>query len=141
VARVREDAGGAEPLAVELQTLEQRLPVTAARLRVATSAVPEDRGPGVDRGAIQPGYPVFARHMDPASAFDLGQFVGVVDEVIESRGTPYLHVRGGLEQARELFLPLGAVRAAAGHQVRLNLTPADLLGHTWHTPPPMLQAV
>ena len=150
VAHVREDAAGTEPLAAELQMLEQRLPMAAARLRVdawaearpvPTADVPADRRPAVDGKAIQPGYPVFARHTDPASDFDLGQFVGVVDEVIETRGAPYLHVRGGLEQARELFLPLGAVRAAEGHQVRLNLTPADLLGQTWHTPPPVLQAV
>lgn len=90
---------------------------------------------GVDYRAIQPGYPVFARHVDPTYDFDVGQFVGVVDEVIDNRGAPYLHVRGGLEQARELFLPLAAVRAAIDHQVRLNLTPADLVGETWHVPP------
>jgi nucleotide-binding universal stress UspA family protein len=150
VAHVREEATGTDPLVAELQTLEQRLPMTATVLRVdaraeappvPTTAGPEDRGLAVDGRTIQPGYPVFARHVDPASDFDLGQFVGVVDEVIETRGAPYLHVRGGLEQARELFLPLGAVRAAEGHQVRLNLTTADLLGQTWHTPPRVLQAV
>lgn len=91
--------------------------------------------PALDHDAIQPGYPVFARHADPAHDADVGQFVGVVDDVLERRGIHYLRVRGGLEQARELFLPLDAVRLATGHQVRLNLTPADLVGPAWHQPP------
>jgi hypothetical protein len=116
--------------------MHQRSPATfdgsepAEAARLAAAAV---------RSTIQSGYPVFARPADPAKDFELGQFVGVVDDVIESRGTPYLHVRGALEQARELFLPLGAVRAAGGHQVRLNLAPADLLGQGWHALPPMLR--
>lgn len=94
-----------------------------------------------DRPAIQSGYPVFARPDDPANDLDLGRFVGVVDDVIERRGAPYLHVRGGLEQARDLFLPLGAVRTAANHQVRLNVTLADLLGQARRTPPTLLGAM
>ena len=85
-------------------------------------------GAAQHRRAIQPGYPVFARPDNPANEVELGRFVGVVDEVIESHSVPYLRVRGGLEQARELCLPLAAVRAAENHQIRLNLNLAEVVG-------------
>ncbi|HLH21726.1 MAG TPA: universal stress protein [Chloroflexota bacterium] len=157
--RLIHDSSTGEPLTAEVQTLVQKLYATAdgpagrAAPDGSAAAGAGDRvaddpweswgaGPAVDRGAIQSGYPVFARPDAPADEGDLGAFVGVVDEVIDSRDAPYLHVRGGLEQAGELFLPLKAVRAAGGHQVRLSLSPADLLRRRWPAPrPAALRAV
>lgn len=117
-------------LTPELRALADQLDAAP----MAGGESPPTSATAADYHAIQPGYPVFARQVDPAYD-DEGQFVGVVEEVLERRGVHYLRVRGGLEQARELYLPLDAVRATVGHQVRLNLTPADLVGRAWHEPP------
>jgi hypothetical protein len=87
---------------------------------------------------IQPGYPVFARPVDPVNDSRPGPFVGVVDDLLDSRGVPYLHLRGSLEQARELFLPIGTVRTVVDHQVRLDLTRADIVDQAWQEPPSTL---
>jgi nucleotide-binding universal stress UspA family protein len=91
--------------------------------------------PGVDFHAIQPGYPVYAHHIGPARRTDRGQFVGVVEDVLEHQGIRYVHVRGGLGQANELFLPVGAIHAVVGRQVHLNLSREDLAGQVWHLAP------
>ena len=57
---------------------------------------------------------------------------GVVEDVLVHRGGYCLHVRGGLEGANELCLPMTAVGAVRGHQVHLNLSVEDLLGQPWH---------
>lgn len=84
---------------------------------------------------VQPGYRVFAHHGESGHHGGAGQFVGVVEDVIEHQGHRYLHVRGGLEQANELFLPIGTIRAVGGKQVHLNLSLEGLLGRTWHALP------
>ena len=85
--------------------------------------------------AIPSGYPVFAQGVGPENRPRVGPFVGVVQDTFGYHGTPYVHLRSGLENADALFLPLAAVRAVGGHQVHLNLTAADLVGETWHVPP------
>jgi hypothetical protein len=55
--------------------------------------------------------------------------------VVEHRGVHYVHVRSGIEQANELFIPLAAVRAVVHHQVHLNLCTEDLIGAAWHLDP------
>ena len=89
----------------------------------------------VDPASIQPGYAVYAHHVDPANHADLGQYVGQVVAVIERRGLHYLHVRDGIEHANDLYLPIDAVRAVAGRQVHLSLSREQLAGRAWHTPP------
>src|SRR5579884_2060783 len=119
-------------------------PLLAARLAAPTGAPaeappapsqPAPSGALVDPAAIQPGYVVYAHYMDPEGRTDIGQYVGIVHEVLRHDGVHYLHVHGGLGQANELFIPLSAVRAVAGKQVRLTLTLEDLAGLAWHLPP------
>jgi nucleotide-binding universal stress UspA family protein len=97
------------------------------------------QAPGVEYGTVQPGYLVFAHHGDPGCHVDPGQFVGVVGDVLERDGVHYLHVRGGLERANELFLPIGAIEAVVGKQVHLKLSLEDLAGRAWHQAPGMLR--
>jgi nucleotide-binding universal stress UspA family protein len=89
----------------------------------------------VDPATIQPGYTVFAHPARRADHGHVGQFVGTVRKVFAQRGVHYLNVRGGIEQANELFIPLSAVRAVVHHQVHLNLFPEDLAGAAWHIDP------
>ncbi len=91
--------------------------------------------PPVDLREIHPGCPVFAHRVDTAMHADPGQFVGVIEDVLDREGVHYLYVRGGLEGASELYLPLAAVRAVAGKQVHLSLSVEDLVGQAWHRPP------
>jgi nucleotide-binding universal stress UspA family protein len=94
--------------------------------------------PGVDHGRIRPGYLVFAHHVDPGSRVDPGQFVGVVADVLERGAVHYLHLRGGLGRANELFLPIGTIQAVVGKQVHLKLSLEDLAGQAWHQAPGVL---
>jgi nucleotide-binding universal stress UspA family protein len=113
-----------------------RTPLLLLRpLAEAAHAATWAEAPTVDYQAIQPGYPVYAHHIGPAHRADLGQFVGVVEGVLEHQGRHYVHVRGGLEQANELFLPVGAIHAVVGRQVHLHLSPEDLAGQVWHLAP------
>jgi len=116
---------------------------TSRRGAVASDARERPRrwyeAPGVDYDTVQPGYLVFAHHVDPGCHVDPGQYVGVVGDVLERDGVHYLHVRGGLERASELFLPLGAIDAVVGKQVHLKLTLEDLAGRVWHQAPSMLR--
>ena len=89
----------------------------------------------VDPGGILPGYAVYAHHVDASNHLDTGQYVGTVQDVLEVRNVHYLHVRGGLERANELFIPLGAVRALIGKQVHLVLSLEQLAGEAWHLDP------
>jgi hypothetical protein len=41
---------------------------------------------------------------------DAGEFVGIVQEIVECDGPHYVRVQGGLDQTREHFLPIAAVR-------------------------------
>ncbi|HLH24061.1 MAG TPA: hypothetical protein VK066_16185 [Chloroflexota bacterium] len=89
----------------------------------------------VDPAAIQPGYAVYAHHVDPANHIDLGQFVGEVEGVLERHGLHYVQVGGGLQNANQLYLPIDAVRSVVGRQVHLNLSREQLNGRAWHLPP------
>ena len=89
----------------------------------------------VDPNAIAPGYGVYAHHVDRNNHADLGQYVGDVQQVLDRNGAYYLYVRGGVENANELWLPLAAVRAVVGQQVHLNLSNEDLAGEAWRVPP------
>jgi hypothetical protein len=91
-----------------------------------------------ERPRVGSGLPVFAHHVDTHNRLGIGQFVGVVEDAVSSDGQEYLHVRGGLENVRELFLPMSAVRTIVAGQVHLNLSTEDLVGQTWHTPPARL---
>jgi len=87
----------------------------------------------VDRQAISSGYVVFARP-DERDYSGVGPFVGVVDDVLTIDGRPYLRVRGGLEDVKELLLPLAEVRTVGSHQVHLQLAVEDLSDQAWHQP-------
>jgi hypothetical protein len=87
----------------------------------------------VDQQAISSGYVVFARPGDRDYS-GVGRFVGVVDDVLSVDGRHYLRVRGGLEDVRELLLPLAEVRTVGSHQVHLQLAVEDLSDQTWHRP-------
>ncbi len=88
----------------------------------------------VDPQLIRPGYAVYAHRVDARGHADAGQFVGVVHAVIAQQGVHIVHVRGGLEHANELFLPMGAVQVIVGKQVHLNLSMEALAGQAWHQP-------
>jgi nucleotide-binding universal stress UspA family protein len=93
-------------------------------------------GGHVDPALIQPGHPVFACQVDREGHVSVGQYIGVVQGVLTRSDVYYVHVRGGLGRANELFLPLGAVRAVGGGgQVHLNLSVEDLVGQAWHLEP------
>ena len=77
--------------------------------------------PGLPRQVLQGELEVdlLAHHVDSGSHVDPAQFVGVVADVLERGGLHYLHVRGGLERANELFLfsqnrPLRSVHRDGG---------------------------
>ncbi len=89
----------------------------------------------VDPSSILPGYAVYAHHVDASNHLDLGQYLGAVQEVLEVGHVHYLHVRGGLEHANELFIPLGAVRQVVGKHVHLTLSLEQLAGEAWHLDP------
>jgi hypothetical protein len=89
----------------------------------------------VDPATIQPGYAVYAHHVDPANHVDLGQFVGEVEAVLERHGLHYIKVSGGIQGANQLYLPIEAVRALVGREVHLNLSLEQLAGRAWHEPP------
>lgn len=89
----------------------------------------------MDVASIQPGYAVYAHHIDRQRRADLGQYVGTVVRVLEHRGLHYIHVRGGLDAPNDLYIPIEAVRQVVGKQVHLNLSPEDLAGQAWHLPP------
>ncbi len=89
----------------------------------------------VDPASVRRGARVFAHHVDPHNHVDVGQFVGVVEGVIACGDVHYLHVRGGLEEANELYIPLAAVRAVVGQEVHLNLSAEELAAQAWHEPP------
>ncbi len=89
----------------------------------------------VDPGSILPGYAVYAHHVDASNHLDLGEFVGTVQDVLHVNHVHYLHVRGGLEKANELFVPLGAVRQLVGKQVHLGLSLEALAAEPWHVDP------
>ncbi len=89
----------------------------------------------VDPANIHPGYQVYAHHVDPTNHADLGQFVGLVSEVLERHGLHYVHVGGGLEDANQLYLPIDAVRSVVGRQVHLCLSLEQLAGRAWHLRP------
>lgn len=89
----------------------------------------------MEMASIQPGYSVYAHHVDPRDHADLGQYVGRVVGVLERHGLHYLHVRGGLDAPNDLYLPIAAVRTVAGKQVHLSLSTEDLAGRAWHLPP------
>jgi hypothetical protein len=128
-ALIAADLGQRHPLAVGTRV---RRPLLAnldrARPDVALAPV-------VDPATIQPGYTVFAHPAGRTEGSPVGQFVGTVLDVIDHRGVHYVHVRSGIEQANELFIPLAAVRAVVHHQVHLNLSPEDLVGAAWHVDP------
>jgi hypothetical protein len=131
-----------EPIASEVRALVDELerapaPVAGgavADLRAAWQDMLEGIPVQANPGLIQSGYPVFASPTDGALG-RIGQFVGVVEDVRIHRGGYCVHVRGGLEGANELRLPIAAVRAVHGHQVHLNLSVEDLLGQPWHIDP------
>lgn len=89
----------------------------------------------VDPQLIFPGYVVFARPDGSHGGCGVGPFVGVVQDMLVVDGLHYVHVRGGLANVDELFLPLSAIRFVGGRQVHLQLAVEDLLGETWHLPP------
>lgn len=95
----------------------------------------DDLPAGVDPSTIAAGYGVYAHHVDRNNHADLGQYVGDVQEVLDRHGAYYLHVRGGVQGANELWLPLATVRAVAGEEVHLNLSMEDLAGEAWRVPP------
>jgi nucleotide-binding universal stress UspA family protein len=139
-------AGSAPGLAPALRALLARLPAPMAMgeepsptgTAAAAPPAPSPPAPGgalVDPATIQPGDVVYAHHVDSQGRTDIGQYVGIVREVLRHDGVHYLHVHGGLGQANELFIPLSAVRAVAGKQVHLTLTLEDLAGLAWHLPP------
>src|SRR5581483_9426304 len=68
-------------LTPELRALADQLDAAP----MAGGESPPTSATAADYHAIQPGYPVFARQVDPAYD-DEGQFVGVVEEVLERRG-------------------------------------------------------
>ncbi|HZR99873.1 MAG TPA: hypothetical protein VFE37_14270 [Chloroflexota bacterium] len=86
-------------------------------------------------GPIAAAYAVYAHHMNTKNQMDAGQYMGVVHEVIAHAGVRYIHVRGGLQHANELFIPMTAVRLVIGKQVHLSLSPEQLVGRAWHIPP------
>ena len=87
----------------------------------------------VDRQAISSGYVVFARP-DERDYSGVGPFVGVVDDVLIVDGRHYVRVRGGLDDVKELLLPLAEVRTVGSHQVHLQLAVDDLSDQAWHQP-------
>ena len=89
----------------------------------------------VDPGTILSGYQVYAHEVDASGQASRGQFVGVVQGVLDHQGAHYVHVRGGLENANQLFLPVAAVRGVVGKEVHLNLSLQELAGQAWHLPP------
>jgi nucleotide-binding universal stress UspA family protein len=91
--------------------------------------------PDVDSGTVEPGYLVFARQPDSACHVDRGPFVGVVADVLQRGGVRYLHVRGDLERANELFLPTGTIQAVVSKQIHLRLSLEELAGQAWHQVP------
>jgi hypothetical protein len=88
----------------------------------------------VDPQDISSGYVVFARPDGSRDQSRIGQFVGVVEDVLVVDGLHHVHVRGGLQNVNELFLPLDAVRFVGSQQVHLQLAVEDLLGQAWHLP-------
>ena len=88
-----------------------------------------------DASRIQPGASVYAHQDDQRHPADVGQFVGVVTELLERDGVHYLQVQSALDHDDHLYLPLGAVRLVAGDHVHLRLSPQDLAGRAWHLPP------
>ena len=82
----------------------------------------------VDRQAISSGYVVFAR---PDEYGGVGPFVGVVEDVLTIDGDHYVRVRSGLEDVKELCLPLAEVRRVTSHQVHLQLDVEDLDRQAW----------
>jgi hypothetical protein len=139
-------------LAPEIQALLTLLPTalppaspstgehaTAAR-HPPTSSPPPRRhtstGAAETPGAIRESYAVYAHHVDAKNRTDLGQYVGVVHSMIDREGVRYIHVRGGLQHANELFIPMSAVRMVVGKQVHLSLSREELAGRAWHVPPP-----
>ncbi|HLH24895.1 MAG TPA: hypothetical protein VK066_20430 [Chloroflexota bacterium] len=86
-------------------------------------------------GTIRESYAVYAHHVDARNRTDLGQYVGVVHTMIDREGVRYIHVRGGLQHANELFIPMTAVRMVVGKQVHLGLSREELAGRAWHLPP------
>jgi hypothetical protein len=89
----------------------------------------------VDPQVISSGNVVFARADGGRGGCDVGQFVGVVEDVLTIEGRNYLQVRGGLENVNELFLPLAEVRQVGSRQVHLQLAVEELLGQVWQRPP------
>jgi hypothetical protein len=89
----------------------------------------------VDPSAILPGYSVFARPAILAGGPDSGQYVGVVEDVIEQQERHYLRVAPPIAEASELYIPILAVRDVVGKQVHLDLTMEQLLGQAWYLPP------
>jgi hypothetical protein len=88
----------------------------------------------VDPQAISSGYVVFARPDGSRDQSGIGPFVGVVEDVLTVDGLHYVHVRGGLQNVNELFLPLAEVRLTCSQQVHLQLAVEDLLGQAWQLP-------
>jgi hypothetical protein len=87
----------------------------------------------VDRQTISSGYVVFARP-DERDYNGVGPFVGVVDDVLTVDGRHYVRVRGGLDDVKQLLLPLTEVRTVGSHQVHLQLAVEDLTDRAWHQP-------
>ena len=88
----------------------------------------------VDPRTICPGYVVFARPDGLVERGRVGPFVGVVETVLYVDGAPYVHVRSGLPDVGELFLPLAEVRLVGCQQVHLQVAREDLLGQAWRLP-------
>ena len=89
----------------------------------------------VDPQVISSGNVVFARADGSHGGCGVGQFVGVVQDVLAVDGLNYLHLRGGLENVNELFLPLAEVRLVGNRQVHLQLAVDELLSRAWQRPP------
>jgi hypothetical protein len=85
--------------------------------------------------AIAPGYQVYAHHRNAHGCLDVGQYVGIMREMLEHGGVHYLHVVGGLDHGENLYLPLGAVATVLGRQIHLTLGLDDLFGRAWNQPP------
>ena len=120
-------------------TAGERAAAAVAGAQPLTSSPPPAHHPSTSTaetpGTIRESYAVYAHHLDAQNRTDLGQYVGVVHTMIDREGVRYIHVRGGLQHANELFIPMTAVRMVVGKQVHLNLSREELSGRAWHLPP------
>jgi nucleotide-binding universal stress UspA family protein len=132
------DGAGQQPVPRHMPNVATAEGTASPRGGGASAARAQPRwrdAPDVDRGTVEPGYLVFAHQPDSACHVDRGQFVGVVADVFERGGVHYLHVRGDLERANDLFLPIGTIQGVMSKQIHLKLSLEDLAGQAWHQVP------